>query len=253
MLHRDHEPLPLAAARRERRVGALDAQRDVAADERERRVRPQHARQQPGLAEDLEAVADPEHEAAVGGERANRGHHRARSARSRRSAGSRRTRSRPAGRPRPSPRAAPPPRARRATPRRRAPSAPRRASRSSFEPGKTGSTATRGLSLRAPRPRTTLDQRVREQLLAHRARRASRASSGRRRLDARGRRRGRRARPSTAKPSWRSELLDRLALRVEDARLRPDQHGRPHAQHAPPGRRGSRRTRCPVSRSNAST
>ena len=52
------------------RVGARDAEPDVAADERERLVRAEHARQQPRLGEDLEAVADPEHEAAAVGERA---------------------------------------------------------------------------------------------------------------------------------------------------------------------------------------
>ena len=44
----------------------LDAHRDVAADERERRVRAEHAGEQAGLAEDLEAVADPEHGPALG-------------------------------------------------------------------------------------------------------------------------------------------------------------------------------------------
>ena len=44
-------------------------ERDVAADERERRVRAQRAREQAGLGEDLEAVADAEHEPAVAGER----------------------------------------------------------------------------------------------------------------------------------------------------------------------------------------
>ena len=36
---------------------------DVAADEAQRLVRPQHAGKEACLAEDLEAVADPEHEA----------------------------------------------------------------------------------------------------------------------------------------------------------------------------------------------
>ena len=43
-------------------------QRHVAADERERRVRPQDAREETCLAEDLEPVADPEHGAALVGE-----------------------------------------------------------------------------------------------------------------------------------------------------------------------------------------
>ena len=47
-------------------------ERDVAADERERLVRAQRAGQQAGLGEDLEAVADPEHEPALGGEARDR-------------------------------------------------------------------------------------------------------------------------------------------------------------------------------------
>ena len=76
MLHRDRQLLARLAPRGERRVGALDAQADVAADELEVAVAPQHARQQARLAEDLEAVADPEHRAAVGRERAHRVQHR---------------------------------------------------------------------------------------------------------------------------------------------------------------------------------
>ena len=51
-------------------------QRDVAADERQRRVRAEHAREQARLAEDLEAVADAEHEAALGAKRVDGAHHR---------------------------------------------------------------------------------------------------------------------------------------------------------------------------------
>ena len=61
--HADHLPRVIAA--RERRVGALDAQIDVAADEFQLGIAHQHAGQKPGLAQDLEAVADAEHEAAL--------------------------------------------------------------------------------------------------------------------------------------------------------------------------------------------
>ena len=44
VLDRDHESLSRPAPRRECGVAPLDAHRDVAADEGERRVRPQHAR-----------------------------------------------------------------------------------------------------------------------------------------------------------------------------------------------------------------
>jgi len=64
------------SARGEHRVGAFDGQCDVAADERERRVRAQRARQQARLGQDLEAVADTEHEPAGLGERDHGSHHR---------------------------------------------------------------------------------------------------------------------------------------------------------------------------------
>jgi hypothetical protein len=54
----------------------LDAQGHPPADERERPVPDQRAREQPRLAQDLEAIADPQHRAAVLGERPNRRHHR---------------------------------------------------------------------------------------------------------------------------------------------------------------------------------
>ena len=76
MLHRDRERLALGAAGGERAVGARDPEPDVAADERERLVLAEHARQQPRLGEDLEAVADSEHEAAVAGELGDRLHDR---------------------------------------------------------------------------------------------------------------------------------------------------------------------------------
>ena len=64
VLDRQHEARAGGAARGERQVVALDGQRHVAADEAKRLVAQQRAREQARLAEDLEAVADPEHEAA---------------------------------------------------------------------------------------------------------------------------------------------------------------------------------------------
>ena len=61
VLHRDGQLLPELAAAGEQRVRALDTQADVAADELEIAVPAQHAGQHPGLAEDLETVADAEH------------------------------------------------------------------------------------------------------------------------------------------------------------------------------------------------
>ncbi len=62
---RDVDHLAGIVAAGERRVGALDPQIDVAADEFERRIAHQHAGQQPRLAQDLEAVADAEHQPAA--------------------------------------------------------------------------------------------------------------------------------------------------------------------------------------------
>ena len=59
----DHLALPVAA--REGRVVALDPQGLAVADEVQVGVAHQDARQQPGFAQDLEAVADAEHEAAA--------------------------------------------------------------------------------------------------------------------------------------------------------------------------------------------
>ena len=59
------EPLALLARARERRVGGLHDHVHLTADEAERVVGQQRARQEPGLAEHLEAVADAEHRAAV--------------------------------------------------------------------------------------------------------------------------------------------------------------------------------------------
>src|SRR5665647_1295863 len=68
VLHRDDETLSVRAARRERQIVALDDERHVAADEAQRLVLQQDARQEAGLAQDLEAVADAEHEPAGVGE-----------------------------------------------------------------------------------------------------------------------------------------------------------------------------------------
>src|SRR6187397_3161362 len=64
VLDRDRQSLPDLAMREERRVSALDAELDVAADEGERVVRAQGPGQETGFGEDLEAVADAEHEPA---------------------------------------------------------------------------------------------------------------------------------------------------------------------------------------------
>ena len=72
--HTDHLARIVAAGKR--RVGALDAQIDVAADESHRRIAHQHAGKEPRFAQDLEAVAHPEHETAVPGVGAHRVHDR---------------------------------------------------------------------------------------------------------------------------------------------------------------------------------
>jgi hypothetical protein len=76
MRHRNADHLPGIVAARERRIGSLDAQMHVAADELELRVTHQHAGQQARLAEDLKTVADAEYEAAIGSVGANRIHDR---------------------------------------------------------------------------------------------------------------------------------------------------------------------------------
>jgi hypothetical protein len=76
VLGRDRQALARVAGRRERRVGALHRDVDLAADEPQADVRQQRAGQQAGLAEDLEAVADAEHRAAVARERHDRLHDR---------------------------------------------------------------------------------------------------------------------------------------------------------------------------------
>ena len=72
--HADHLAGIVAAGKR--RIGALDPQIDVAADEAKLRVAHQHAGQEPGLAGDLKAVAHRQHEPAFGGEAAHRVHDR---------------------------------------------------------------------------------------------------------------------------------------------------------------------------------
>ena len=129
------------------------------------------------------------------------------------------------------------------------------ASRSSFEPGKT-TTAIRGRGSSA----TALMRR-------RGARSRSSRSAGSRAAARTSARPGRAPRPrrsigsssSTSRPTLRvvhgeaevpEAALDRLPLRVEDARLRPDEHGRLHPSTDARGRRGSRRSR---SRSAART
>ena len=68
VLDHDAQELALAAGAGERGAVVLDAQVHVAAHELEARVAQQGARQQARLDEDLEAVADAHHEAAVRGE-----------------------------------------------------------------------------------------------------------------------------------------------------------------------------------------
>ena len=57
-------------------LAALDGQRHVAADEAKRLVSQQRTWEQAGLAEDLEAVADPEHQTAGAREVGDTLHHR---------------------------------------------------------------------------------------------------------------------------------------------------------------------------------
>ena len=64
VLDRDHELLPELPAAGERARRALHGDGDVGAEELLLPVRPQHAGEQARLAEDLEAVADPEHRPA---------------------------------------------------------------------------------------------------------------------------------------------------------------------------------------------
>src|SRR6202040_4448572 len=74
--HRDPDHLPGIVAASERRVGTLDPQIDVAADETKLSIAHQYARQQSRFAGDLEAVAYRQHKSAFGGEIAHRVHNR---------------------------------------------------------------------------------------------------------------------------------------------------------------------------------
>ncbi len=67
--------LALLRRRRVGRVGGGDRQAQFAADEFEAAIADQRAGQQAGLDQDLEAVADAEHEPAIGGELADSRHH----------------------------------------------------------------------------------------------------------------------------------------------------------------------------------
>jgi hypothetical protein len=64
VLDRDREPLPVAALTRETGLGVLHHQLDLSADEPERVVGQERPRQQARFAENLKAVADPEHRLA---------------------------------------------------------------------------------------------------------------------------------------------------------------------------------------------
>ena len=66
----DGQAQDLAFLRRagEGRIGGLDAQAQLAADELQAAVADQRAGEQAGLHQNLEAVADAEHQAAIGGE-----------------------------------------------------------------------------------------------------------------------------------------------------------------------------------------
>src|SRR3970282_1715503 len=72
----DLEDLPHAAGPGEGRVGVLDPQVDEAAEELEPAVAQHRPRQQPRLAQYLEAVADAQHQPALRRELPDRAHHR---------------------------------------------------------------------------------------------------------------------------------------------------------------------------------
>ena len=76
MLAGDREPVPARARAREGGVGVLDDHLDLAAAEAEVVVAAAGARQEPCLAEHLEAVADAEHAAPLTGELGHGLHHR---------------------------------------------------------------------------------------------------------------------------------------------------------------------------------
>ena len=76
MRDRDAKHLLRAARERERRIGLLDANVHVLAAKLQAAIPKHGARQQPGLEQNLEAVADAEHRPAGGGELLDRSHHR---------------------------------------------------------------------------------------------------------------------------------------------------------------------------------
>ena len=76
MRDRHADDLSGIVAAGERRIGTFDPQMHVPADEFQPRIAHQHAGKQAGLAEDLETVADAEHEAAIGRKGPHRIHHR---------------------------------------------------------------------------------------------------------------------------------------------------------------------------------
>src|SRR5262249_50142706 len=76
MRDRDPDHLPGIVTARERGVGTLDAQKDIAANEAELSVAHQHAGQESRFAGDLKSVAYRQHESALGGKGAHRVHDR---------------------------------------------------------------------------------------------------------------------------------------------------------------------------------
>ena len=206
-------------------------QRDVAADEGERGVSDQHAREQARLAEDLEAVADAEHGPAV--------RRRTRSPPSMigREAGDRAAAQvvavgEAAGQDdgRRAPRAARSRRARRARPRRPSAASAQAASWSSCEPEEDddGDPGARGRHASSTQlDLVALDQRVGEQARATSARARRSASSRSAVSSSRSTTRPIRT-PDDVEADLASEPSDRLALRVVDAGLGPHEHRRLH-------------------------
>src|ERR1700727_1069478 len=76
VLDRDREAMAVAASARERGISAHDLEVDLAKDELQRGVREQRPGKQAGLAQNLEAVADPEHDPAGASELGYLLHHR---------------------------------------------------------------------------------------------------------------------------------------------------------------------------------
>ena len=229
VLDRDRRAVwPCRAARRERRVVPLDDERHVAADEA-RATRSAAARPAAGPASQRiwKPLQIPSTRPPSSANSPHRAASPARSGRSRRSAGSRRTRSRRAARRRRR-RAARSPRARPAPARRRARRAPRARRGRRSSPGRRRR-AIRGCAAHAgPGARSRSSRSAGSRAAARTSARPARAP--RRRSVASTSRST--TRPTRASSTREAEMveraLDRLALRVEDARLRPDEHGRPH-------------------------